>query len=63
MRSLELFNYEGLTPLTLAAKCGKVETFKLILYKHMSKEAWKYGKVRRARCAPQGCRSAGSCAR
>jgi hypothetical protein len=43
--SLEMLNHEGFTPLTLAARYGKVEVFNHILYRHMSETAWTYGKV------------------
>ena len=43
--SMELINHEGFTPLTLAARHGKVEVFHHILYQHMSETAWTYGKV------------------
>jgi ankyrin repeat protein len=43
--SLEMLNHEGFTPLTLAARYGKVEVFNHILYQHMSETAWTYGKV------------------
>ena len=43
--SMALLNLEGFTPLTLAARLGKVEVFHHILYEHMSQTAWTYGKV------------------
>ena len=43
--SLNVLNFDGFTPLTLAARHGYVEMFHHILYTHMSKVAWKYGKV------------------
>ena len=42
---MELFNHEGFTPLTLAARYGKVDVFHHILYQHMSTTAWVYGQV------------------
>ena len=47
--ALEILNYDGLTPLTLAARNGHVDMFMHILYRHLSKIAWIYGKVRRRR--------------
>jgi ankyrin repeat protein len=44
--NLNILNFDGFTPLTLAARHGFVEIFHHILYTHMSKVAWKYGKVR-----------------
>ena len=43
--SLESLNHEGLTPLTLAARLGRVDIFDHILIEHMSVFVWKYGKV------------------
>jgi hypothetical protein len=43
--SLNVLNFDGFTPLTLAARHGYVDMFHHILYTHMSKVAWKYGKV------------------
>ena len=43
--SLDLLNYHGLTPLTLAAYEGNVNMFEHILYNHMSTIAWRYGRV------------------
>ena len=43
--SVNTLNFDGFTPLTLAARHGYVEMFHHILYTHMSKVAWKYGKV------------------
>jgi ankyrin repeat protein len=42
---LDLLNNDGFTPLTLAARFGRVEIFHHILYKHMSQIAWTYGRV------------------
>jgi hypothetical protein len=47
--SLDILNFDGFTPLTLAARHGSVEMFRHILYVHMSEVAWKYGKVREPR--------------
>jgi ankyrin repeat protein len=47
--NLNTLNFDGFTPLTLAARHGFVEMFHHILYTHMSKVAWRYGKVREAR--------------
>ena len=44
--SLNVLNFDGLTPLTLAARSGSVEIFNHILHTHMSTVAWVYGKVR-----------------
>lgn len=44
--NLNILNFDGFTPLTLAARHGFVDIFHHILYTHMSKVAWKYGKVR-----------------
>ncbi len=44
--NLNILNFDGFTPLTLAARHGYVDIFHHILYTHMSKVAWKYGKVR-----------------
>jgi hypothetical protein len=43
--SLNMINHEYFTPLTLAARRGHVDIFHHILYKHMGKTAWVYGKV------------------
>jgi ankyrin repeat protein len=45
--SLDLLNNDGFTPLTLAARNGRVEIFHHILYRHMSQIAWTYGRVSR----------------
>jgi hypothetical protein len=42
---LDLLNNDGFTPLTLAARIGRVEIFQHILYRHMSQIAWTYGRV------------------
>jgi ankyrin repeat protein len=43
--SLNFINHDFFTPLTLAARRGHVDIFHHILYKHMGRTAWKYGKV------------------
>ena len=45
-QSLETLNNEGLTPLTLAARLGRVGVYNHILREHLSVVVWKYGKVR-----------------
>ena len=44
-QSLETLNNEGLTPLTLAARLGRVDVFNHIVHKHLSVVVWRYGKV------------------
>eukprot|EP00291_Cryptomonas_curvata_P027624 CAMPEP_0172206554 /NCGR_PEP_ID=MMETSP1050-20130122/33289_1 /TAXON_ID=233186 /ORGANISM="Cryptomonas curvata, Strain CCAP979/52" /LENGTH=992 /DNA_ID=CAMNT_0012885663 /DNA_START=339 /DNA_END=3313 /DNA_ORIENTATION=- len=44
--SLTFVNHDSFTPLTLAARHGHVSIFHHILYKHMGRIAWVYGKVR-----------------
>jgi ankyrin repeat protein len=45
-QSLWMLNFDGLSPLTLAARLGHVDVFRHVLYKHMSKILWECGKVR-----------------
>ena len=49
---LEITNDEGLTPLTLAARYGLIDIYKHILYNHLSRVAWVFGKVRQSPCQP-----------
>ncbi len=44
--SLEILNYDGFTPLTYAARLGYVDIYNHILFKHLSRTGWTYGKVR-----------------
>jgi ankyrin repeat protein len=45
--SLEVVNCEGFTPLTLAARKGKVDMFDHILNQHMSETLWQYGDLQK----------------
>jgi hypothetical protein len=45
--SLNALNLDGFTPLTLSARHGFTDMFQHLLFTHMSKIAWEYGKVKK----------------
>ena len=44
--ALEMINFEGFTPLTLAARLGHVQLFRHILNNHLTQTAWTYGRMK-----------------
>ncbi len=42
---LEVLNNEGFTPLTYAARLGHIDIYNHILFTHLSRTGWTYGKV------------------
>ena len=43
--SLEMLNFEGFTPLTLAARRGNLRLYQHMLYEYLSEVVWVFGKV------------------